>query len=342
MRFPFSLTWSMARYLCARKIRRTGRFPFVLMLEPLHRCNLCCAGCGRIREYHPFIHQEMTLTECLDAVDECGAPLVSICGGEPMLYRQLPELIEGILDRKKHIYLCTNGLLLKERLPDLLTIRHRSLKRQLFINVHLDGPESVHDAVVERPGVYRTAMNAIIAAKTAGFRVYTNTTVYRPTTVDSLMEMGNELVAASIDGMMISPGFGYESVETESGTRFFMSRSEITTFFQEVRRRMKKYPLTATPDFLDFLTGQTSLTCAAWANPTRNVCGWRSPCYLLGDRHYQTFDELMTQTDWNALGPGNDPRCRDCMTHCGFEPAAVLQTRGIRKLLRMAFWQFFG
>ena len=335
----------------------------VLMLEPLHACNLRCSGCGRIREYRDTLAQTMSVAECLTAVRECGAPIVSVCGGEPLLYRELPELLDRLLGMGRHIYLCTNGLLLEESLPKLLGVKNRRLKKRLYLNVHLDGPAALHDAGVEHPGAFERALRGIHAAKKAGFRIYTNTTVYRPTTIDALLELADTLTRAKIDGMMISPGYSYQAVldehnaggsdtaspsdshisaESPCDDPLFRDRASIQAFFREVRERMKNYRLTATPLFIDFLCGERELTCAAWANPTRNIRGWRGPCYLIADQHYATYCELLEKTDWSRLGPGNDPRCRDCMTHCGFEPASVLAAQSLGQIARLTKWQFFG
>ena len=358
MRFPFSLTVSMATYMLRKKlsgIRKDGtaKFPLVLMLEPLHACNLKCSGCGRIREYADTLGQRLSVDECLHVVTECGAPIVSICGGEPLLYPEIVELTEKILRLGKHIYLCTNGILLEEKLGDFVQLakRNRRVKNRFYWNVLLDGTAAVHDAIVEKPGTFNKAYQGIFAAKKAGFYVYTNTTLYKTSSVDDLVSLAEmlpinyatfaRLPAYKIDGMMIAPGYGYDAVK--NGESFFLNRTEIHELFKEIRQRMKKYRLTATPLYMDFLCGERELPCAAWANPTYNVCGWKSPCYLMTDKHYETFQELMEQTDWSKIGHnnglGNDSRCQDCMMHCGFEPAAVLFGNRLRDLLRMALWQ---
>lgn len=351
MRFPFSLTWAMSRYIIRKKWEKNQKFPMVLMLEPLHRCNLKCSGCGRVREYQKTIHQEMTLEDCLHSVDECGAPIVSLCGGEPLLYQDLPLLIQEILKRNKHIYLCTNGTLLEKALPKLEQIQNRYLKKRLFLNIHLDGPAEIHDKITNQSGVFDLALNGIKMAKKAGFPLYTNTTVYRSTTVDSLIEMAKTLHEIPIDGMMISPAFEFSTVYPEHQTTFknqsdqqdnFLTRNEIIDFFQQIRIPMKQFRLTATPVFLDFLCGKLSLDCAAWANPTRNPCGWRSPCYLIGNQHFATYRDYMEKTDWDKIGYKKDQRCENCMTHCGFEPASVLQIRKVSTLIRLALWEIFS
>ena len=311
----------------------------VLMLEPLHACNLHCRGCGRIREYAATKNQRLSPDECLAAVDECDAPVVSVCGGEPLIYPEIAELLEGILARGKHIYLCTNGVLLEEKLGKFLAIPSKRLKTRLYWNVHLDGPESIHDAIVEQPGVFQKAIRGITAAKQAGFRVYTNTTLYKQTTVEQLVELAEILTPLKIDGIMLAPGFGYESVENES---FFLTKAEIHGKFREIRAKMSKYRITTTPIFMDFLCGERELPCAAYANPTRNIAGWKGPCYLITDKHYESYHALIDETDWTQCGPGSgphrDPRCEHCLSHCGFEPAAVFGCKTLADGIRMGIW----
>jgi len=338
----------MATYIVRKKLGGVKKFPLVLMLEPLHACNLKCSGCGRIREYADSLGQRLSVEECLHAVEECDAPIVSICGGEPLLYADIVELTDKILRLGKHIYLCTNGILLEEKLDAFvqLTKENRRMKRQFYWNVHLDGTADVHDAIVEKPGTFAKAMAGIAAAKKAGFYVYTNTTLYKTSTVADLVALAEKLHAspknsAGIDGMMIAPGYGYDAVQSDTtfGDPFFLNRAEIHAVFKKIRQEMKPYRITATPLYLDFLCGERLFPCAAWANPTRNVKGWKSPCYLITDRHEPTFHDFIEKTDWSKIGLGNDPRCLDCMMHCGYEPATVLFGNRLRDLLRMAVWQ---
>ena len=344
----------MATYIVRKKLSGIQKFPLVLMLEPLHACNLKCSGCGRIREYADTIGQQLPVDECLHAVTECNAPIVSICGGEPLLYPDIVELTDKILGLGKHIYLCTNGIQLEEKLGEFVQLakRNRRMKSRFYWNVHLDGTAAVHDAITEKPGTFNKAYQGIFAAKREGFYVYTNTTLYKTSSVDDLIALADRLPYADfpayplpgiskiyIDGMMIAPGYGYDAVESRNGESFFLTRSEIHELFREVQQRMKKYRITATPLYLDFLCGERQFPCAAWANPTRNVKGWKSPCYLITDRHEATFQDFMQNTDWSKIGLGNDPRCQDCMMHCGYEPAAVLFGNRWRDLLRMALWQ---
>lgn len=327
----------MTAYLMRQKLSGRKRFPMVLMLEPLHACNLRCSGCGRIREYAATAKQRLTVDECLAAVDECGAPIISICGGEPLIYPEIGQLVERIIAQKKHVYLCTNGLLLCDRLD-----RFRPTSR-LFINVHIDGMESTHDAIVEREGVFARAVSGIKAAKMAGFLVYTNTTVYKQTDVHELAVLFEYLTQLRVDGFMLSPSYGYEAVardRPERAAEIFMTREEIHAKFREARELLQGFNLVTSPLYLDFLRGGRELPCAAWASPTYNIRGWKGPCYLVTDRHYSRFADLLAETEWDRLGAGGDPRCQHCLVHCGFEPAAVLSTeKSFRDVLKMALWQ---
>ncbi len=306
------------------------------MLEPLHACNLRCNGCGRVREYAATAGQRLSVGQCLAALDGCGAPIVSLCGGEPLVYPEIEQLTGEILARRKHVYLCTNGVLLERKLSGF------PRNGRLMINVHLDGMEATHDAGACREGVFAAAVQGIEAAKQAGFLVYTNTTIYKETDLNEIAVLFQLLTELRVDGMMISPAFGYQAVQDEnpaSAEAMFMTRDEIHRKFRQARRLLGRFRVTASPVYLDFLCGRRQLPCAAWANPTYNIAGWRSPCYLMADAHYTTYQELVERTDWSGLGPGGDPRCRHCLVHCGFEPAAVLSGKHFRDLLKLAVWQ---
>jgi hopanoid biosynthesis associated radical SAM protein HpnH len=337
MRFPLSLTSTMATYLLKKKLSGEKKFPLVLMLEPLHACNLTCTGCGRIREYSTSIKDKLTLEECLASVDECGAPCVSICGGEPMIYPWIEELVAKILERKKHIYLCTNGMFIRKKLAGFKPTS------RFFFNVHLDGMEATHDKAVEREGVFAEAIEGINAAKAAGFLVCTNTTIYTETDMDEIAVMLAYLTELKVDGFMISPAYGYAAVQQtnpDGADEIFMTREDIHAKFSAAKKMLKQYKLSTSPIYLEFLAGERDLRCAAWANPTRNIRGWKGPCYLITDKHHKTYTDLVQLTDWDKLGRGNDPRCENCMVHCGFEPAAVLGVnRRLGDSLKMALWQ---
>ena len=355
MRFPLSMTAGMARYIFRNKrhprpewqkdlaaetdasnpfrivhhgaANNTGRphpmmdkrFPLVLMLEPLHACNLTCTGCGRIREYESTITQKLTLEQCLGAADECGAPVVSVCGGEPLLYPEIGPLVAGLIERNRHIYLCTNGILIKKHLGEFTP------DDRLFFNVHLDGLEATHDRCVEKAGVFREAIEGIKAAKQAGFKVSTNTTVYQDTDMREIEALYEYLEPFGLDGHMLSPAYGYTSVDDRD---IFLTRDAVHEKFKDIDRLAHRFRLNSTPVYLDFLQGKRELPCTAWGNPTYNTLGWKGPCYLITDGHYKTFEDLMTKTPWQNYGHGNDPRCEHCMVHCGFEPSAALGING--------------
>jgi hopanoid biosynthesis associated radical SAM protein HpnH len=337
MRFPLSLTTSMVGYMARKKLSRAKRYPLVLMLEPLHACNLTCTGCGRIREYSQTIKDKLTVAECLQSVEEAGAPIVSICGGEPLIYPDIGALVLGILKRRKHIYLCTNGMFIQKRLHEF-----RPTSR-FFFNVHLDGLEETHDLAVERKGVFKAAVEGIVAAKRAGFLVCTNTTIYKETNLDEIDALFAYLTKLNVDGFMLSPAYGYTAVQQtnpKGAAEIFLTRDDIRAKFQEAEKLLRKYRMMSSPVYLEFLSGKRELTCTAWGNPTRNVKGWKGPCYLITDEHHETFDDLMENTDWDKYGYGKDPRCEHCMVHCGYEPSAAL---GVNKRmgdsLKMLMWQ---
>jgi hopanoid biosynthesis associated radical SAM protein HpnH len=327
----------MAAYLLRKKLAGARHFPLVLMLEPLHACNLSCTGCGRIREYADTMHRRLSLEQCLAAVAECGAPIVSVCGGEPLIYPEIEPLVERLAAHGKHVYLCTNGLLLEKKLGGFCP------SSRLSINVHLDGMEATHDRLVEREGVFAAAVRGILDAKAAGFHVCTNTTVYKDTDMHEIAVLFEYLYELGVDSFMVSPAFGYSSVgeaDPQAAARIFMTRDEVHEKFRDAEPLLRRFRLSASPLYLEFLRGQRDLNCAAWANPTYNICGWRGPCYLRGDVHYETYRQLIDATDWGRLGPTGDPRCEHCLVHCGFEPAAVLSAKkGVRDMLRMAVWQ---
>ncbi len=330
MRFPLTMTATLGGYIARKKLSGTQRFPLVLMLEPLHACNLTCTGCGRIREYMSTITQTLTVEQCLNAVDECGAPVVSICGGEPMIYPPLNLLVEKILERKKHIYLCTNGMFIEKRLAEF-----RPSKR-FFFNVHLDGLEKTHDMCVERNGVFQAAVAGIRAAKKAGFMVCTNTTIYKETDMKEIEALFEYLQQFDVDGHMLSPAYSYQAVSTKE---IFMTRQDIHAKFQEADRLFKRFKLNSSPIYMEFLKGERQLTCTAWGNPTYNPRGWKGPCYLITDSHQPTFQEFLEKTPWEKYGYGKDPRCENCMVHCGYEPSAALGVnRKLGDTLKMLAW----
>jgi len=315
MRFPMTLTRRLTGYILKNKMSGNGKFPLVMMLEPLHACNLTCTGCGRIREYKPTINEMLTVEECLAASEECGAPVVSICGGEPLIYPEIGRLTRELLDRKRHIYLCTNGMFIRKRLHEFKPTS------SFFFNVHLDGLEKTHDMCVERDGVFREAVEGIKAAKAAGFLVCSNTTIYKETDLDEITELYDFLTGLGVDGFMLSPAYSYSAVQT---TDIFMSREEIQEKFRLATALLERYNLMMSPIYLEYLRGERELQCTAWGNPTFNPQGWKGPCYLMTDAHSKTYKEFIEKTPWENYGYGRDPRCQDCMVHVGYEPSAVL------------------
>jgi hopanoid biosynthesis associated radical SAM protein HpnH len=331
MRFPLGMSLSIAGYIAKKKLARARRFPMVLMLEPLHACNLTCTGCGRIREYESTIKQKLSIQECLDAVDECGAPVVSICGGEPMIYPGIGELTAKILERKKSVYLCTNGMFIRKKIGEFRP------SARFFFNVHLDGMQATHDLAVEREGVFEAAIDGIKAAKDAGFMVCTNTTVFKETDMAELEELYAYLTTLDVDGFMISPGYSYSAVGAKE---IFMTREDVRAKFRAAAAMFKKYRFATSPIYLEFLLGQREMSCTAWGNPTRNIKGWKGPCYLITDVHHKTFDDLLNKTPWEKYGYGNDPRCENCMVHSGYEATAALGVNArLGDALKMIMWQ---
>jgi hopanoid biosynthesis associated radical SAM protein HpnH len=332
VRFPITLTASLTGYIAGKRLRGVERFPLVMMLEPLHACNLTCTGCGRIREYRQTITEKLTVEQCLAAADECGAPIVSICGGEPTIYPPLDRLVHELLARKKHVYVCTHGMFLRRRL------REFTPSSRLFFNVHLDGLEETHDRCVERPGVFREAIEGIKAAKSAGFLVCSNTTIYKQTDLHEIAELYAYLQNLGVDGFMISPGYSYAAVQDKEQ---FMTRTEVHAKFREASRLLERFNLMTSPIYMEFLRGEREeMRCTAWGNPTYNTRGWKAPCYLITDGHYQSFKEFIDATPWERYGRGRDPRCEDCMVHVGYEPSSILG--GNRRLMdgwKLLMWQ---
>ena len=325
MPVPVSQMWTVASYLVKQKLAGRKRYPFVLMLEPLFRCNLACAGCGKIQYPAHILKQELSPEECFKAVEECGTPMVSIPGGEPLMHSQIDKIVEGLVARKKYIYLCTNGMFIKKRLGEFKP------DKRFYFNVHLDGMEKNHDIAVEKEGVFKLAIEGIKLAKAAGFQVCTNTTVYKETDMKEIEELFIYLETLGVDGHQIAPAYGYSAVNDRE---IFLTREDIHEKFKDIDRLAKRFAIRQTPVYLEFLQGKREMPCTAWGNPTYNIKGWKGPCYLITDGHYKTFEDLMTQTPWENYGHGNDPRCEHCMVHCGYEPSAAL---GINSKLADSF-----
>ena len=313
-------TVKVGSYVVKQHLMRNKRYPLVLMLEPLFRCNLACNGCGKIDYPDPILNQRLSVEECVGAADECGAPVVSIAGGEPLLHRDMPEIVKGLVARKKFIYLCTNALLLEKKLDQYTPSPY------LTLSVHLDGGLEEHDHAVSQEGVYVKAVAAIKAAKAKGFRVTINTTLFDGADPEKVAAFFDDVEAMKIDGIMVSPGYAYERAPDKD---HFLNRTKTKQLFRDILKRGeggKKWGFNLSPLFLDFLAGNQTYHCTPWGNPARTVFGWQRPCYLLGEGYTKTYKELMDTTDWDAYGTGNYEKCADCMVHSGYEATSVTDT----------------
>jgi hopanoid biosynthesis associated radical SAM protein HpnH len=374
MRFPFALTKKIASHIIKHKLRKTPKFAMVLQLEPLHTCNLTCTGCGRIREYSTNLKDMVPLEKCLAVARECDAPMVSICGGEPLIYPKIEELVAGLLDPGRVIYICTNGVFMRKKMRDYLAAIYSpelepKLKRLLaeslisekeaqairmaddaarkkvvirptqwmYWNVHVDGVEFTHDLIVEREGVFKECIEAIKMAKILGYQCATNTTVYKETDVAELEDMFKFLSSLEVDGHTISPGYDYDAAKKDMVKRlgkdpkqFFLTREMTRQKFARIQEWGKAFTIFGTPVYQEFLAGKRELTCTAWAIPTYNIKGWKAPCYLMTDGHYDSYQGMLTQVVWENYGVVNgkarDPRCEHCMVHCGYDPSGALGT----------------
>jgi MoaA/NifB/PqqE/SkfB family radical SAM enzyme len=378
MRFPLALTTKIAAYIITQKLRRTQKFATVLQLEPLHTCNLTCTGCGRIREYSTSLKDILPLEDCLSAAEECNAPMISICGGEPLIYPQIEALVKGLLEQKRIVYVCTNAMFMRKKMREWLSSELAKAKngkrkeletklnllverglvsekdaevvrqgpkdpakptigpsRWMYWNVHLDGLERTHDLIVEREGVFKECVLAMKMAKLLGYQVATNTTIYKETDMGEVEQMFDFLSDLGVDGHTISPGYEYDAAKKDMIKRlnlqpenFFLTRKMTIEKFKKIEQWMGKYTLFGTPIYFEFLAGKRDLSCSAWAIPTRNIRGWKGPCYLMTDAHYSSYAELLEKVEWEKYGVVNgvarDSRCENCMVHCGYEPTASL------------------
>jgi hopanoid biosynthesis associated radical SAM protein HpnH len=319
-----AIQWEQAlavgTYILKQRLQGRKRFPLVLMLEPLFRCNLACSGCGKIQHPTEILRKNLTPEECFTAVEECGAPVVSIPGGEPLLHPQIDEIVAGLVARKKFIYLCTNAILLEKSLSKFQPSPY------LTFSVHLDGLQEWHDQCVDRQGVFEVAVKAIRAAKAKGFRVTTNTTVFDGVEPEKMQEFFDFVQGLGVDGMMISPGYSYEWAPDQE---HFLNREQTRALFREIlnpwKTGQKNWNFNHNPLFLDFLLGDKEYDCTPWGSPSYSVLGWQKPCYLLNEGYYQSFKELLAQTDWDNYGRASgNPKCANCMVHCGYEPTAAV------------------
>ena len=380
MRFPFALSAKIAGHIIKHKLRKTPKFAMVLQLEPLHTCNLTCTGCGRIREYSTSLKDIVSLEKCLAVAEECNAPMVSVCGGEPLIYPKIEELVEGLLKQNRIVYICTNGILMRKKMKDYLAAELRNADRGMRIklesqieqllankliseqdaatirnpqspirnsvirpskwtywNIHIDGLEYTHDLIVEREGVFKECVEAIKMAKILGYQVATNATVYKETDVREIEEMFKFFSWLGVDGHTISPGYDYDAAKKDMAKRlgkdpeqFFLTREMTRQKFAKILDWGRAFTIFGTSVYQEFLAGKRELTCSAWAIPTYNVKGWKAPCYLITDGHYAGYREMLEKVDWDKYGVVDgkvrDPRCENCMVHCGYDPSGALGT----------------
>lgn len=333
MRFPLDFTLAQARYQAGQKRQGRKRYPTVLMLEPLYTCNLACLGCSTER-HTGKLSDRLTVEQCLKAVDDSGVPIIAICGGEPMLYPELPELIEKLIARDKYIILCTNALVLDKKLFGVIPPSNH-----LFVNVHLDGMRETHDYVCNRKGVWDKALQMIKESKERGYLTLTNSTIFKETDIQEVEELCDLLTSIQVDGILISPGYQYESVQKD----VFLSLEQIHEKFRRVLEMSNKYRITATPAFLEFAAGLRELDCSPYSTVNYSPLGWKGPCYLLGDKFYQDFESFWNDVDWSYWESRKDPRCANCKMHSGFEHSAVeAAMRSLKGMLRLATWHIAG
>lgn len=322
MSVPISQMWSIASYIIKQKLTGNKRYPLVMQLEPLFRCNLACAGCGKIQYPPHILKRQLTPEQCWKAAEECGTPVVAIPGGEPMLHPQIGEIVRGLVDRKRFVYVCTNALLLKQRLEEGVF----KPNKRLTFSVHMDGQEEHHDFAVCREGTYATAVEAIRYAVSKGFRVTTNTTLFDGADPNSVRKFFDEMMGLGVEGCMISPGYAYPKAPDQKS--FITERKKTNELFRMIlSNRKKSWKFNASPLFLEFLMGKREYECTPWGLPTYCIFGWQKPCYLLQDGYVDTFKELMETTEWERYGRKSGNRaCQQCMVHCGYEPTAVDHT----------------
>jgi hopanoid biosynthesis associated radical SAM protein HpnH len=329
--FPLQQAARIGAYVVKQHLAGVKRYPLVLMLEPLFRCNLACAGCGKIDYPDEILNQRLSYEQCMAAIDECGAPAVSIAGGEPLLHRDMPKIVKGYIAKKKFVILCTNALLMTKKIDDYEP-------SEFFTwSIHLDGDQAMHDKSVCQDGVYETAVAAIKLAKAKGFRTQINCTVFDGADPERLATFFDEMKAIGLDGITISPGYAYERAPDQE---HFLNRSKTKQFFRDVLARGnggKNWDFTNSGLFMDFLAGNQTYECSPWSMPARTVFGWQKPCYLLGEGYTKTFKELMDDTKWDDYGVGKYEKCADCMVHCGFEGTATVDSvKHPLKLLKLA------
>lgn len=324
MSIPLHQALRVGAYVVKQHLIGRKRYPLVLMLEPLYRCNLACPGCGKIDYPAEILNQRLSVAECLEAVDECGAPVVVIAGGEPLLHKEIDEVVRGAIARKKYVIVCTNALLMEKKMDLFKPNKYFSW------SVHLDGDRCDHDRSVAQDGVYDRAVSAIAAAKAAGFRTIINATLFNNANPERMANFFDDVMAMGVDGISVSPGYAYERAPDQE---HFLNRKATKNLFRDIFARekaktkanpgRKKWEFNQSSLFLDFLAGNQTFHCTPWGNPTRTYFGWQRPCYLLGEGYTKTFKELMDTTDWDSYGTGNYEKCANCMVHSGYEATAV-------------------
>lgn len=333
MRFPLHITTDMIQHQVRNALKGNKRYPFVLMLEPLYTCNLACIGCA-VERHTGKLKDRLPVSTCLQAAEDCGAPAVSICGGEPTVYPELPELIAGLIERKRHVYLCTNALLMDKKVFDRIPPHKR-----LTVNVHLDGMRQTHDYVCDREGVFDKAIEMIRECKARGYHTITNTTVFKETDVDEVEELCRFVTDLGVDGMLISPGYHYESVDRD----IFLTRKDIQEKFERILELSKRFRLSSTPMFLEFAAGLRDYKCSPWSTVTFTPNGWKGPCYLIGKKYTFDWQEFWHGMDWEYWESRQDSLCQNCAMHSGFEASVVMELKhSPRDMARMAVWNLTG
>ncbi|MBF8268517.1 MAG: hopanoid biosynthesis associated radical SAM protein HpnH [Gammaproteobacteria bacterium] len=317
MGVPLIQQYRVGKYILGRKLRREKRYPLVLMLEPLFRCNLACSGCGKIDYPDDTLDKRLSYEDCMQAIDECGAPIVSIAGGEPLIHREMPKIVSGYIQKKKFVYLCTNALLLPKHIHEYTPSPY------LTFSIHLDGNRDRHDASVCRSGVFDKCIEIVKVAIAKGFRVTLNCTLFQGESADEVAEFMDMAMALGVEGVTISPGYSYQRAPKQD---VFLQRQEGKQLFRNIFKqgKNKRWRFNQSSLYLDFLAGNQTYECTPWGNPTRNIFGWQKPCYLLVEEGYEpTFERMINNTEWDKYGTGRNPKCANCMVHCGYEPTAV-------------------
>lgn len=320
MGVPLIQQYRMGKYILGKKLRREKKYPLVLMLEPLFRCNLACAGCGKIDYPKEILDKRLSYDECMHAIDECGAPVVSIAGGEPLIHKEMNQIVNGFIDRKKFVYLCTNAILLKKHIDEYEPSPY------LTFSIHLDGNRERHDTSVCQQGVFDKCISVIKLAREKGFRVTINCTLFQGESAEEVSEFMDMAMELGVEGVTISPGYSYERAPKQD---VFLKKRESKQLFRDIFKlgKGKDWRFNQSSLYLDFLAGNQTYACTPWGNPTRNVFGWQKPCYLLvGEGYASTFAELIEETEWDNYGTGRNPKCANCMVHCGYEATAVDDT----------------